>query len=154
ISRSVRSDRYASRPRSMGGDPHSILSSAASRPHTVIGRTQPVKARVDDIRLVPAARSEERCPRLEIQSWRSGKAGGPEYRRLRSRRRLGMTSAADIAALGGTIQRAHELLVPIAVDHQLDECGRTSSRAQAFYLCCASSDASLRDLAVLFSILR
>src|SRR5262245_310928 len=95
----------------MGGDPHSILSSAASRPHTVIGRTQPVKARVDDIRLVPAARSEERCPRLEIQSWRSGKAGGPEYRCLRGRRRLGMTSAADIAAPGGTIQRAHELLV-------------------------------------------
>jgi hypothetical protein len=29
----------------MGGDPHSILSSAASRPHTVMGRTQPVKAR-------------------------------------------------------------------------------------------------------------
>jgi hypothetical protein len=129
------------------------LSSAASRPHTVIGRTQPVKARVDDIRLVPAARSEERCPRLEIQSWRSGKAGGPEYRRLRGRRRLGMTSAADIAAPGGTIQRAHELLVPIAIDHQLDECGRTSRRG-AGVLCCASSGASLRDLAVLFSILR
>src|SRR6516165_10110949 len=29
----------------MDGDPHSILSSAASRPHTVMGRTQPVKAR-------------------------------------------------------------------------------------------------------------
>jgi len=70
-------------------------------------------AGVDDIRLVPAARSEERCPRLEIQSWRSGKAGGPEYRRLRSRRRLGTTCAADIAALGATIQRAHELLVPV-----------------------------------------
>src|SRR5215831_18889934 len=80
------------------------------------------------IRLVPAARSEERCPRLEIQSWRSGKAGGPEYRCLRGRRRLGMTSAADIAAPGGTIQRAHELLVLIAIDHQLDECGRTSRR--------------------------
>ena len=39
-----------------------------------------------------------------------------------------MTSAADIAAPGGTIQRAHELLVPIAIDHQLDECGRTSRR--------------------------
>ena len=55
-----------------------------------------------------AARSEERCPRLEIQSWRSGKAGGPEYRCLRGRRRLGMTSAADIAAPGRAIQRAHE----------------------------------------------
>src|SRR6516162_8142628 len=65
-------------------------------------------AGVDDIRLVPAAPSEKRCPRLEIQSWRSGKAGAPEYRRLRGRRRLGMTSAADIAAPGGTIQRAHE----------------------------------------------
>jgi hypothetical protein len=65
-------------------------------------------AGVDDIRLVPAARSEKRCPRLEIQSWRSGKAGAPEYRRLRGRRPLGMTSAADIAAPGGTIQRAHE----------------------------------------------
>jgi hypothetical protein len=63
---------------------------------------------VDDIRLVPAARSEKRCPRLEIQSWRSGKAGAPEYRRLRGRRLLGMTSAADIAAPGRTIQRAHE----------------------------------------------
>ena len=85
-----------------------------------------------------AARSEERCPRLEIQSWRSGKAGAPEYRRLRGRRRLGMTSAADIAAPGGTIQRAHELLDPIAIDHQLDECGRTSRRG-AGVLCCASS---------------
>lgn len=65
-------------------------------------------AGVDDIRLVPAARSEKRCPRFEIQSWRSGKAGAPEYRRLRGRRPLGMTSAADIAAPGGTIQRAHE----------------------------------------------
>src|SRR5215831_12783723 len=65
-------------------------------------------AGVDDIRLVPAARSEKRCPRLEIQSWRSGKAGAADYRRLRGRRRLGMTSAADIAAPGGTIQRAHE----------------------------------------------
>src|SRR5262249_17544905 len=63
---------------------------------------------VDDIRLFPAARSEKRCPRLEIQSRRSGKAGAAEYRRLRGRRRLGMTSAADIAAPGGTIQRAHE----------------------------------------------
>src|SRR5262249_8843286 len=65
-------------------------------------------AGVDDIRLVPAARSEKRCPRLEIQPWRSGKAGAPEHRRLRGRRPLGMTSAADIAAPGGTIQRAHE----------------------------------------------
>src|SRR5215469_3891460 len=65
-------------------------------------------AGVDDIRLVPAARSQKRCPRLEIQSWRSGKAGAPEYRRLRGRRRLGMTSAADIPAPGRTIQRAHE----------------------------------------------
>ena len=64
-----------------------------------------------------------------------------------------MTSAADIAAPGGTIQRAHELLVLIAIDHQLDECGRTSRRG-AGVLCCASSGASLRDLAVLFSILR
>src|SRR6516162_3187057 len=80
----------------------------------------------------------QRCPRLENHSWRSGKAGGPEYRRLRGRRRLGMTSAADIAASGGTIQRAHELLVPIAIDHQLDECGRTSRR-RAGVLCCASS---------------
>src|SRR5262249_25607195 len=48
-------------------------------------------AGVDDIRLVPATRSEKRCPRLEIQSWRSGKAGAAEYRRLRGRRRLRMT---------------------------------------------------------------
>src|SRR5215813_6925734 len=95
----------------------------SQRPHPTGKR-----AGVDDFRLVPAARSEERCPRLEIQSWRSGKAGGPEYRCLRGRRRLGMTSAADIAAPGGTIQRAHELLVPNAIDHQLDECGRTSRR--------------------------
>src|SRR5215831_693362 len=34
--------------------------------------------------------------------------------------------------------------VPIAIDHQLDECGRTSRRG-AGVLCCASSGASLRD---------
>ena len=40
--------------------------------------------------------------------WRSAKAGTPEYRSLWNRRRPGMTSAADIATPGGTIQRAHE----------------------------------------------
>src|SRR5262249_35095903 len=101
---------------------------ARCRAGPVSGATWHALAASHSIRLVPAARSEERCPRLEIRSWRSGKAGGPEYRCLRGRRRLGMTSAADIAAPGGTIQRAHELLVLIAIDHQLDECGRTSRR--------------------------
>src|SRR6516162_4668659 len=78
-------------------------SAYSQRPHPTGKR-----AGVDDCRLVPAARSEERCPRLEIQSWRSGKAGGPEYRCRRGRRRLGMISAADIAAPGRAIQRAHE----------------------------------------------
>jgi hypothetical protein len=53
----------------------------------------------------------------------------------------------------GPFNVPHELLVPIAIDHQLDECGCTSRRGSGV-LCCASSGASLRDLAVLFSILR
>jgi hypothetical protein len=65
-----------------------------------------------------------------------------------------MTSAADIAAPGRTIQRAHELLVPKLSIINWTNADVPPVVAQAFYLCCASSGASLRDLAVLFSILR
>jgi len=89
---------------------------------------------VDDIRLVPAARSEKRCPRVEIQSWRSGKAGALECRRLRGRERLGVTSAAYIAVPGGTIQRAHERSFLLLSIISLANADVPSVVAQPFYL--------------------
>jgi hypothetical protein len=64
-----------------------------------------------------------------------------------------MTSAADIAAPEGTIQRAHEHSFLLLSIISLANADVPSVVAQAV-LCRASSGASLRDLAVLFSILR
>src|SRR5260370_28358307 len=98
--------------------------------------------------MVPTTCSHTRRPGPEIQSWRSGKAGAHEYLRLRGRERLGMTSAADIAAPEGTIQRAHEHSFLLLSIISLANADVPSVVAQAV-LYRSSSGVSLRDLAVL-----